>query len=430
LPAGVTTTVGTWSIAGTSIATNLVTLNSSTVGTQATLSVASGTVNPDYATIQDSNATGGATFTATNAANLGNNTGWFGGTQQGLYWVGGTGSWNTSNKANWSNVSGGTGGYALPAQSTNVFFDSNSGTGTITTSASSSANSLDATGSSFTFNATSNAPTIYGNFTLSATTVWSPGTTTTFAATSTGKTITTNGVSLNGTGAIFNGVGGGWTLQDNFNPTGGFTLTNGTFNANNFNVTTSDVASSGSSVRTLTMGSGTWTLTGTGTIWTTLTSTNLTLNANTSTIILSNTSATAKTFSGGGKTFYNLVIGAGAGVAIYTIAGSNTFNTISSNKTSAYTITLTAGTTTTVTDWTATGTSGNLLTLNSSTVGTRATLSKASGTVSVDYLSIRDSQATGGASWYAGANSVDVNNNLGWIFASPFSPIGTFFQLF
>lgn len=57
--------------------------------------------------------------------------------------------------------------------------------------------------------------------------------------------------------------------------------------------------------------------------------------------------------------------------------------------------------------------------INSSSSGTPATLSKSSGTVAGNYLSIKDSTATGGATWYAGANSVSVSGNTGWIFAAP-----------
>jgi hypothetical protein len=49
-------------------------------------------------------------------------------------------------------------------------------------------------------------------------------------------------------------------------------------------------------------------------------------------------------------------------------------------------------------------------------------LSKASGTVSSDFLSISRSTATGGAGWYAGANSTDGGNNSGWIFTAPPAP--------
>ena len=100
----------------------------------------------------------------------------------------------------------------------------------------------------------------------------------------------------------------------------------------------------------------------------------------------------------------------------------------------ATTITFEAGSTTTVTDFTLQGEAGQLVTINSSIPGTQFILYKSSGNVSTDYLSIQDSNATGGASWYAGANSVDVSNNDGWIFTAPPTPSssvnGQFFAFF
>lgn len=98
----------------------------------------------------------------------------------------------------------------------------------------------------------------------------------------------------------------------------------------------------------------------------------------------------------------------------------------------ATTITFEAGSTTIVTDFTIQGVAGNLTTINSSVPGTQFTLSKSSGTVSTDYLIIQDSNATGGATWYAGANSTDAGNNNGWIFASAptYTVNGQFFAFF
>lgn len=48
------------------------------------------------------------------------------------YWVGGTGTWNNSNTANWSTSSGGSGGASVPTNLDFVYFDSNSGTGNCT----------------------------------------------------------------------------------------------------------------------------------------------------------------------------------------------------------------------------------------------------------------------------------------------------------
>ena len=58
--------------------------------------------------------------------------------------------------------------------------------------------------------------------------------------------------------------------------------------------------------------------------------------------------------------------------------------------------------------------------LSSTTAGTQATLSKTSGTVSVSYVKIKDSIATGGATWLAPTTSGNINNgnNTGWIFGA------------
>jgi hypothetical protein len=77
---GVTSTVGAFATSGT----NQKFLQSSLAGSQATLSQASGTVNASYLTIQDINATGGATWNAlwsNNNVDSGDNTGWFFGDQ-------------------------------------------------------------------------------------------------------------------------------------------------------------------------------------------------------------------------------------------------------------------------------------------------------------------------------------------------------------
>jgi hypothetical protein len=74
LKAGVTSTVGYFTTAGTTLKYLL----STTAGTQATISDASATNSPTYLYIKDSAATGGATWSAASASNVngGNNTGW------------------------------------------------------------------------------------------------------------------------------------------------------------------------------------------------------------------------------------------------------------------------------------------------------------------------------------------------------------------
>jgi hypothetical protein len=125
------------------------------------------------------------------------------------------------------------------------------------------------------------------------------------------------------------------------------------------------------------------------------------------------TRATAKTFAGGGLTYYNLNQG---GAGALTISGSNTFNDIT-DTVQPSTVTFTAGTTQTVSNFSLAGTAGNLVTINSATPGSQFTLSKSSGQVVAQYLSIQDSNATGGSGW-AAYNSTNVSNNTGWNFVN------------
>jgi hypothetical protein len=58
------------------------------------------------------------------------------------------------------------------------------------------------------------------------------------------------------------------------------------------------------------------------------------------------------------------------------------------------------------------------LSIAATTPGSAATISVASGVVSSDYLILQDSTATGGATFYAGADSTNVSGNTGWTFSN------------
>lgn len=210
------------------------------------------------------------------------------------------------------------------------------------------------------------------------------------------------------------------------------TVTQGIFTTNNQNVTARVFSSSNSNTRTITLGSSTVTCTQTsGNIWNFGTTTGLTFNANTSSIVLAATGASTVTFAGGGQTYNTVTVG-GTGTNQINISGSNTFGTLTSTRSVAYTINIsTAPSTQTITNFTVSGSAGNLVTL-ARTSGT-ATLAKAGGgIVSVDYLSISNSTATPATlTWYAGANSTNGGGNSGWIFtAPPAGGTGNFFQIF
>ena len=224
------------------------------------------------------------------------------------------------------------------------------------------------------------------------------------------QSITTNGVTVN-SGFVPNGTQT-VQLQDNLTigSTYTFTLTSGTFDVNNKNVSTGLFNSSNTNTRSLLMGFGTFTLTGTGTVWNLATSTNLTLTPSTSTIVFNGSGV--GTFAGGSKTYYNLTQSSSNAL---TISGSNTFNTIS-NTVQPTTITFTASTTQTMTNFNVNGTAGNLVTINSTTSGTQATLNSPSNILnSVKYVSLKDNNATGGI-WQAPSNygNVIVSNVTGW----------------
>jgi len=81
------------------------------------------------------------------------------------------------------------------------------------------------------------------------------------------------------------------------------------------------------------------------------------------------------------------------------------------------TLKLKAGTTNTVGAFATSGTNPKYLL--SSTYGSQATISATTGTFTVNYLTVQDNIATGGATWDALAiTNVDAGNNTGWLFST------------
>jgi len=287
-----------------------------------------------------------------------------------------------------------------------------------------SARNVDFTGYAGVFNAIGVGIIIYGNLkfstgmTLTATT-----NALTFGATSGTKQITTNAKTIDFP-LTFNGVGGTFQLQDalTMGSTRTATLNNGTLDLNGKTLTVGTRFLTGTGTKNLTFNGGTLVCPDPNTTsFNNNAPTNFTTTAGTGTGTISMTAATAKTFVGGGSTFNCTLNQGGAGTL--TIEGSNTFSNITNTykSTGATSILFTAGTTSTFADWNASGESTRLLTIGSVTAASH-TLSKSSGTVSSDFLSISRSTATGGAGWYAGANSTDGGNNSGWIFTAPPAP--------
>lgn len=319
----------------------------------------------------------------------------------------------------------------IPTSSDNVFIDANSGFGaggTITFDPTlfSSCNNL-TSNSGHTYTITSLAGRrleVYGSVSLESGLTYSVSGL--FFKPSENVTVNANGATLNT--EIRKYESGTLTLTGNLTNSQNFDFYKGTFDADIYNITASSFRfySATGSIPTVNMGSGTWEVTGTlGVIYgEESNSESIVINAETSTIKITDASATRKfiyiadttDWSEVGKAFYNLWF-TGAGTGALEVNGSNSFNDFKVDN-PPHTVKFQQGTTTTVATFTVSGTSGNLITIDSVDGATQHVLSKSSGTVECEYLDISNSTATGGATWIA-KHSIDSGNNTGWIFGEP-----------
>ena len=404
------TITGTLTVAGAT-AVRRIFVRSDTLGTQRTLSV--GTLSATDCDFRDIAITGAAAGSSpTRAGDCGGNSGITFPAGKTVYWnLGGAGSQNWS-ATGWATSSGGTpaiNNFPL-AQDTAVI--DNTGvaptTGALTIDAAWNIGTFDASARTTAWNwsAGTAISTVYGD--------WKFGTgvsqalvtgTVTFSKRGT-QTITSSGKNFN-CNITIDSVTGIVQLADAIgtNSARNFVLTSGTFDAVSYNVSVGSVNISGSTPRTLKMGSGTWSLSSsTNNIvhWDATTTTNLTFYKGTANIIQGNNNSNTRTFAGGGLS-YNKFTFAGAQTNTTTFTGNNQFTEFASTKTIAFTIDL--GTTTqTFGKWTVTGTAGNVVTLTGT--GTSHVIAGAC-TSGIDYLAMGSIgfAATSPGEFYAGANS-------------------------
>jgi hypothetical protein len=335
---GSPTITGTLTLTGAA-PPNRILIESTSLGTPHAL-ICNGTVTAAYVDFQDVTGAGTASWNLSAiTGGSGNCLGCSGitfTTAQTNYWVGNTANWSSA--AAWASSSGGaanSGRVPLPQDS--VTFDANSftSTGRIVTG------DTPKLGTTITWTGATNSPTwkittsagMYGSLTCIGAMSFSGSSSGIHLKSRTNSSLTTGGVGM--VSLSCDVISASLILADNciFGSGSTLALTSGTLDAsvNNVNVSTASVSMSGTVAETLNMGSGTWTLLGTGTVWNN-TSTALTLNAGTSTIVLADTSATAKTFAGNGKTYSTLQITTG-GTGSVTITGANTFAGITCNGT-------------------------------------------------------------------------------------------------
>lgn len=339
-----------------------------------------------------------------------------------VYWVGGTGNWQSTTK--WSTSSGGGSGADIPTSLDNVVFDSasNATAYTATVDGTSRCNTLTITGpaSGNVTLAGSSALIIHDDVTLPSTGLTRTYTgAITLSGSTTGKVLTTNGVAL-ASSITVNGVSSEWALGSALDDgSSTITITNGLFACGAYNLTAGRIASDNGNSRTIDFGSSTTTAS-TGAAFdlgTTETSAaNLTITAGTSQVNLTNASPF---FTGNGKTFYNVAF-TSTSAGTVTVNGVNSFNnlsftgivasgfksiSLSANQTITGTLTCSAGTDATMRHF-----------VQSNTVGTTRTLTCAA--VSLTDVDFRDITIAGAAAPAAGTRIGDCKGNSGITFTA------------
>ncbi len=428
------TVTGTFTVAGFA-QNNRTMIFANNLGSARTITAAAVSLsNVDFMDITGAGAA--APWTGTSVGDAGGNSGITFTTPTTRYLVGvGAGSNLWSDTSKWATSSGGAGGATMPLPQDNVIADnaSFSGTGNAITF------NVPRIGKDIDFSAVTSAQIItpqaatttmfFGSLTLSATITSSGGTGNMVGQGRGTHTITNGGVVWSNNSWSINAPGGSYTVQDDFG--GGaatvrtLNINAGAFDANGKNLRWA-VYTLAVAITSLQMGSGNWYITRTvaGASWQ-CSVTPANLNAGTSTIVYENVVTGTQTFTGNGCTYYNIDFTTAGSTGGLTITGANTFNDIRfSDASNARTIIFPASTTTTLTAvhplTSMFGTSGKLMTVNSSSSGTPATLAFPNGYGGgSDWLSVRDITATTNT-WYAGANSTNVSGNTNVTFtASP-----------
>jgi len=334
------------------------------------------------------------------------------------HWVGGSGTWDGTNTANWASFTGGPGGASVPTSSDIVVIDSLSGSGTIT--------------------ASGQTVSLCGGLLFASSTIQLAGTLATYAGMTIGSNVTwgtagiflsgsgnvqTNGVAITGT-IVVDAGSGTVSLSGALNTSNAILIYSGTFNTNNYTVTCAAMQPGTSGVKTINFGTSTVNFTGSFGFGA---GTNLTTTGQwTANFVLSGGTGTIN--GGTGFTYYDLCI---SGNGALQTNGNISFNRIYNVPNgSAQSFRPRRLQTVTCNELSLNGYPGAPFTLACELAGTRATIYLNSGSFNGDYLVLKDNNATGGAgvTFRAGPFSVNNGNISGWSFADTVN--GNFFQFF
>jgi hypothetical protein len=304
------TVTGLLTLAGGNVTRRLL-IFSSTVGTQATLTAAS--VSIDNCDFMDIKAAGAIPFAGNSLGDsLGNSN---------ITFDAPTTQTRTGAGGNWSTAGNWTSRVPLPQDTVIV---SSGASGTIATDMARLGASVDFTGFNGTVSFTT--ATIYGSLTLDAGMTLS-GTQTLTLAGRGSHTVTSNGKTLT-QGTTFNGPGSTYTLSDAFTTAGTLSVTGGTFTTNNNTVTCLALTTGvGTISMTLNFGTSTVNLTGTAASAIFVTNNGVTVVSGTPDVVITNASANARTFIARGGSIFNSFT--------YTVAGSTGIIDIATNTSGA-----------------------------------------------------------------------------------------------
>ena len=424
---GNSTVTGTLTCAGATAVRRLF-LRSNTLGTTRTFTVNSlNATDCDFRDITIAGAAAGSS--PTRAGDCGGNSGITFPTAKTVYWnLAGSQDWSATA---WAPGSGGTPDINnFPLAQDTAVFDNAGAITAVATNAAWNIGTVNMSGRTTAMAWRSNISASYYGDWLFGTGVTSDSNSGQMAFIGRGtQTITSNGVTFNNPVGI-DGITGTVQLADALilGSIRTLTFTSGTFNAVTYNVTSGAFSSSNSNTRALRMGTGLWTLTSTGSVWS-IGSTNLDFDKNTADILLSNTTTSSRTFSGGALPYNKLTIGGATGTSTLSINDNNNyFGELASTKTVAHTIDF-GSTVQNFGKWTVTGTAGNVVTLTGTSPNHMLSGAATSG---IDYLAMgsigfNGSTGLGGTyfspgEFYAGPNSTGTVSNSATFRTAPPTP--------
>lgn len=387
-------------------------ISSNAPGIPAELVVNQQNLNLSFMHINDVKASGTANFNTINSTGTGNTSGWniSNSGSNNYYWVNGTGNW--SDTIHWSLNSGGAPSGCVPTTLDNVFFDDSSFSvlgQTVTLNVPAYCKSMDWSGAKYFPEIKGGKPlAISGNFLLIDSMQYNPFTTV-FNSDSL-VAIITGGNTIGS--PVFSGKGT-YMLGDHLNVQYKLKLNQGTLKTNSKEITIKDSPNAlfivqGTQEKALFLDSSVITIND----WDIQDTANFLFNAGSSTIKLRGADYWSY-FKGAGLNYHNIEITGNYPYGRVALSGSNNINKLKLMAGSI--LRLETGATQQIQEL-AIAVDVLPITIISTESGESATISQPN-IICTDNLYIQDITAIGGT-YFAGPNSIDADNNSGWIFSS------------